>query len=382
MTTQSQHVNGVPLSSALSIDGIPIRNIWLLMLYASKICQLSTSRRVEAEDNPDKIPDLVAEILCRAVEQRLRRNLTAGYWNREAEITRLRGRISLLKTESRQLLRRGRLVCSFDELTMDTPRNRYVRAALMKITRVVGNPTLSRRCRILAHRMERAGVGRDPLSGVYTYSPSSEVPGILGAEDRQMLAAARLAFDLAVPTESSGYFHIASPERQRADWIRRLFEKAVGGFYDVVLPRQEWQVRRNRKIYFAVEESTSGFGPYLSGMETDIELERKSAPQHRIVIDTKFTSILGRNQYDEEKFKRDYVFQIYTYVRSQEDASDPSTLNSTAVLLHPAINLDFDEAATIQGHEFRFLTVNLAADTQTIREQLLRVITPKLPLHL
>ena len=377
MTTQSRQVNGSPSPSALSIDGIPIRNIWLLMLYASELSLLPTSSRVKVEDNPDEIPDLVAEILCHAVDRRLRRNLTAGYYRREAELTRLKGRISLLKTESRQLLRRGRVACSFEELTMDTQRNRYVRAALLKLTRLVSNPTLSRRCRILAHRMERFGVGNDSVSA-FTYSPSSDTPGTLGAEDRQMLAAARLAFDLAVPTEASGHFYFDSPERQKGGWIRQLFENAVGGFYEVVLSRQKWQVYRGKRIYMPVADGTCKIESYLSSMETDIELESQGAPKHRIVIDTKFTSILRRNQYDQERFKREYVFQMYTYVRSQEDAANPISLNSSAVLLHPTIDLDIDEAAHIQGHEFRFLTVDLAANTQTIREQLLRVTVPRL----
>ncbi len=43
------------------------------------------------------------------------------------------------------------------------------------------------------------------------------------------------------------------------------------------------------------------------------------------------------------------------------------------MLLYPALGADYDEAAIIQGHRVRFATVDLAADTPTIRQQLLRI---------
>ena len=98
---------------AATIGRIPVRNLWLLMLYASRFYRtLPTERRSAAEDNPDEIPDLVAEILTRAVERRLRRNLSAEFDRRQDDLTRVRGRIDPLRTERRQLLQRGR-ICLF-----------------------------------------------------------------------------------------------------------------------------------------------------------------------------------------------------------------------------------------------------------------------------
>jgi len=51
--------------------------------------------------------------------------------------------------------------------------------------------------------------------------------------DRQMVYLARLAFDLALRTRPGKQKHPA-PEREE-HWIRKLFERAVGGFYSHVL---------------------------------------------------------------------------------------------------------------------------------------------------
>ena len=95
-----------------------------------------TLREVAVEDNPDDIPDLVAEMLCHQIEHRIQRGLSYGYRPRKAVLGHVRGRIDLLNTERHRLLDRGKVACRFDELTIDTARNRYVRTALEKISKV------------------------------------------------------------------------------------------------------------------------------------------------------------------------------------------------------------------------------------------------------
>ena len=187
------------------IGRVPVRNIWLLLLYASQLHrELPETRRVELENAPDPIPDLVAELLANAVERRMRRNLTVGYLRRADVLNRVRGRIDLLRTERRQLLQRGQVACVFDDLTVDTPRNRCVREALLLLARVIKREPLERRCRELAARLGSAGVRDEPNARRVSGHILRSGAGWTDAEERQMLAAARLAFDLAVPTEQSG----------------------------------------------------------------------------------------------------------------------------------------------------------------------------------
>ena len=109
------------------------------------------------EDAPDNLPDLVAEILAYAVERRLRRLLSSGYRRRAAALPRVRGRIDMLETERHQLLSRGLVACRFEELAMDTPRNRFIRAACERIAGLVTKPELGTRCRRAAGAMRALG---------------------------------------------------------------------------------------------------------------------------------------------------------------------------------------------------------------------------------
>ena len=351
------------------IGRIPVRNLWLLMLYASDLFRDLEKAKVAVEDNPDGIPDLVAEILCRKVERRIKRNLSYGYQSREAVLGRVRGRIELLNTERHQLLDRGKVACRFDELTVDTTRNRFVRSALEEISKIVRSYTLAHRCRSFATTLKRMGVtGERPFRGeVY-----SDRFGRQDAADQSMVSAAHLAFNLALPTEFAGAKHLSLPDRE-ITWIRKLYEKGIAGFYDVVLSRNGWRVDAGKTIGWLIESKSPGIDKILPSMRTDIILDHPGVGR-RIVIDTKFNSIVTSGWYREETLRSGYVYQIYAYLRSQEGNGDPLSANATGLLLHPSVGNMVNEAVVIQDHEIRFATVNLGATTKEIREQLLQVL--------
>lgn len=251
------------------VGRIPVRNLWLLMLYASDLFRSVGQAKVAVEDNPDDIPDLVAEILAHAVDERLRQNLSFGFHEREAELSRARGRIDMLTTESRQLLTRGKVACRFEELTIDTPRNRLVLAALMEISAVVRRPALSRHCRGLANTLKRLGVsGLRPTRA----EVSTDRFGRHDAKDRFMVAAARLALDIALPTEGDGGEYLAMPDREEV-WVRRLYERAVGGFYQVAASQDGWRVCTGKPLGWQIDAKTAGIDAILPSMRTDVVLD-------------------------------------------------------------------------------------------------------------
>ena len=350
------------------VGRIPVRNLWLLLLYASELFRVRGQNFVNQENNPDDLPDLVAEILSHAVEVRQRRQLSLVYRRREAALSRVRGRIDVLATERHQLLARGLVACRFDDLTIDTPRNRFVRAALEAISRLVRRRELAHRCRKLASDMKAMGVSGSPPT---RHQMRSDRFGWCDEGDRYMVAAAELAFDLALPTEVAGDHVLSLPDREE-QWVRRLFERAVGGFYRIVLSPKGWRVATSGALAWQIEESTPGVNQILPSMRTDIVLDHRSSGR-RIVIDTKFTSILKSGWYRDETLSSAYLYQIYAYLRSQVGQGDSSADRAEGMLLYPSLGESVDEATVIQGHRIRFMTVDLTADSSVIRAELLRV---------
>jgi 5-methylcytosine-specific restriction enzyme subunit McrC len=365
-------------SAGISIEGretisrvgrIPVRNLWLLMLYASDLFRDIDSKKVSVEDNPDDIPDLIAEILSHEVERRIRRNLSFGYQSRQAILGRVRGHINLLDTERHRLLNRGKVDCRFDELTINTARNRFVRAALEEIAAIVRRKVLAQRCRSLATTLKRMGVtGERPGRG----EASIDRFGRNDAHDRKMVSAAYLAFDLALPTESAGTKHLSLPDRE-ITWIRKLYEKGIAGFYDATLTGRGWKVEAGKTLGWPIAVKSQGIDKILPSMRTDIVLE-SPAEGRRIIIDTKFNSVVTRGWYREETLRSGYLYQIYAYLRSQEGSGDAFAADASGLLLHPSVGDMVDESVVIQGHEIRFATVDLGAEAKEIRKQLFHVV--------
>lgn len=351
------------------VSYIPIRNIWLLMFYASKMYRSLGQRSVAAEENPDLIPDLAAEILCHAVKDRIARNLSYGYRSQRRDLTRIRGRIDLLDTCRRQLLDRGLIACRFEELTTNTPRNRLVKAALIRLCGLVSRGELAHQCRSLAGDLERLGVtGPCPSRS----ERSAERFGRHDAADQRMVAAAELALTLMLPSEASGNRMLERPDRD-IHWLRLLFESAVTGLYEVNLPGFGWRIRRQQSLRWPASDHTDGMASILPSMRTDITLDHADRGE-RIIIDTKFTNVFTSGRFGAPSLKSDYIYQIYAYLRSQELEDDPRSLTAAGMFLHPTIDRSVDEAVTIQGHRIRFVTIDLTLEAAEMRSALIAIV--------
>lgn len=354
-----------PPATTRLIGRIPVRNIWLLFLYASDLAKFQGQFHAAIEESPT-FSDLIARLLCYAVEKRLRRNLSRGYHQREAVLPRVRGRIDLLKTHTGHLLRQGLVACRFEEHTIDTPRNRLVRGALDALSGRASDAALGHQCRRLAGDLGRLGVGGLKPSRA---DIAADQIGRHDSEDRLVVTLARLVFDLVLPTEQAGSHALTEIEKDEV-LVRQLFEKAIGNFYAAELSAADgWRVFQGRRFSWQVERASDGIAAILPGMITDIVLENRGQ-NRRIVIDTKFTGIFGRSAYREAVLKSGYIYQMYAYLRSQEHSEDLLSKNAEGLLLHPAIDGDVDETVRIQGHDIRFATVDLARPTSEILARL------------
>ena len=142
--------------------------------------------------------------------------------------------------------------------------------------------------------------------------------------------------------------------------------------YTVVLEPLGWTVKTGGSLAWQVGAKTAGIDLLLPSMKTDIVLDHEVAGR-RIVIDTKFTSIVTSGWYTEETFRSGYLYQIYAYLLSQVGAGDSLANRAEGLLLHPSTGVSVDEVVEIQGHSIRFATVDLAAPATEFRRALLRM---------
>lgn len=346
---------------------IPVRNLWLLLLYASDFYKDAGEGAYSLEGNIEQLPALLAQILCQRTEQRLQRNLSQQYQPRQATLSRVRGRIDHIKTHRQQLLAQGKIACQFDQLSLNTPRNAFLRAALSHLATLNPPRKLRQHCQQLARQLQQLGITA-PCPD--RQQISRETFGRHDADDRSLLALARLAFSLQLPQQQQGKLQLPSLDYSDTE-LRRLFEKAVAGFYRHHLQGSHWQVFTGRRRRWPISEQSPGMAAILPGMITDIELE---SPDQRIIIDTKFNSLLISGYYRDSSIRSGYLYQIYSYLRAQEAPDDPRSLTAQGVLLHPSTGTSIDEYAVINQHPIRVITVDLNSDPATMKQQLSQIL--------
>jgi len=223
---------------------------------------------------------------------------------------------------------------------------------------------------MLAHSLNRLGVGHGHES-----LSRAEISSIQIArhqvDDRLMVSLAHAVFNLILPTEDSGTRPLLAAQKGEVN-MPKLFEKAIGRIFAAELPREDgWRVTMSKQHEWPRDSSSSGIDSYLPKMETDIIVENINA-KRRIIIDTKFTDILSNSRFNSRRFrfKRNHLFQLYAYLRSQEKVEDPISFHADGILLYPSIGQNIDETAVIQGHRIRFVTVDLNRPSSEVTDQL------------
>lgn len=351
--------------------GIPVRNLWMLLAYASDLARFLDPLDA-ATDEDTELPDILARLLATVVERRLRRSLSRGYRAREDTLSRVRGRIDWLRTETGLLLQRGQVACRFEELTHDTPRNRLVRAALDAMRDKVADHRVASDCARLSRDLRQAGVsdGRPSRAEMLRDQVARH-----DNDDRVMVQVAQLALDLVLPSQAAGAGKLTRLDRDE-HLLRRIFEKAVAGLYGHELHGTDgWRVRPQAALHWQRGPSTPGLAALLPSMAADIVLEH--GPSRRIVLDTKFTNIVTSRRFGGVGLKSGHLYQLYAYLRSQAGTGDTAADNAEGILLYPALHHRVDEAVMIQGHSFRFVTVDLAAPSAKLHSELLDVVRLK-----
>ena len=324
--------------------------------------------RAEVETAPD-LDGLLASILEKLVQQRLRIGLGRDYLQKSGLLRTIRGRIDFGRSVKGLTLQHNQLYCHFHEFSADVPKNQIIRSTLNRIVRIGAFGQDRTKSAPLKHRLRRLVRDLDQIQVIELNLDLIRRQN-LGRNDRDyglMLAICELLLRRHMPMERAGSHVLPSVDRD-ARTLYSVFERFVARFYHMHL--QNWIVKPQTRLDWNAEKASE----YLPAMKPDLLLAHK--PSGKIVIlDTKFTKyILAGSQYRSAVFQSEHIYQIYAYLRSQEQRSI-NHRSSTGVLLYPAANHHLAERVQLQGHRIDFRTINLALPWEEIERDLLALIT-------
>lgn len=341
---------------------IDVRSVWFLLLYASEFLRRLTGEdreRLLRGERDNDLLDALADVLAARVERRVRTMLALGYRRRIEPLTRVRGRIDHLGTARGQLMQAGRVLCRYDEQTVDLPRYRSMLVTLRAAARRAVSEDVRRRCLTTAQMLERCGVSPvDPTPAQL----STEQFGHFDAEDRTLLALSSLVRDMCAPEHAPGVHELPKIARDEGA-LRRLFEKAVRGFYLHHLGPHGYSISGGRKSWPATGDPADL--AFLPSLNADVVIRGHG---EQVIIECKFGPIFTRHQ-GTAMIKPAYVRQLVSYASVFGDSFEGRT---RAVLLGALVagspGRDLDVA--IGGIPFAVRQIDLSAGPAEIRAAL------------
>ena len=362
--------------------GIPIRNVWHMLLYAWNEVPLNELRGWVLKDafveSAPTLDTLLASVLIRLMQQRLRIGLGHDYVNEAGTLKGLRGRINFAETIKGHALERGQLICEFQGYSANSLKNQIIRstlARLIKVGQFGGQPVHAQEIQQKLRRLLRDLDGIDfvELTPDLIRRQLYARGGIHDHDYRLMLSICDLIVQRQMPSDSKGYTTGIVPLIDRELLVLyKIYERFVANFYRLHL-RPDWEVSAQKRLEWHTPEANER----LPLMIPDIVLQEKRQGAGRmIVLDTKFTAqSLVENQWGKAVFDSSHLYQMYAYLKSQEHVSEAHR-RAVGILLYPAVHNRFSEKVRLQDQVIRLESVDLAAPWQEIEGQLLELVTP------
>ena len=359
-------------SISLTEYGIPIRNLWHMLLYAWEEAPLDAMRgwMMEEAERAPTLDALLTVILIRLMQQRLRIGLGHEYVTQEQTSPSIHGRINFAESLKQRTLDRGQLICNFQGYSANSPRNQVIRSMLARLLKSGQFGPDAASVKDIHQRLRRVLRDMDGIDFI-ELTPDLIRRHALARQDHDyhlMLSICDLIIQRQMPAGSQGEVSQPAPAFERdALVLHRIYERFVANFYRIHL--KGWVVSAQKKLEWHTKEANER----LPLMIPDLMLQEVSS-NRLIILDTKFTArSLVENQWGKPVFDSSHLYQLYAYLKSQEHLSE-AYQNATGILLYPAIRSKLSDQIELQDHTIRIESVDLAAPWEEIESSLIEMI--------
>ena len=350
-----------------NVSRIPIANIWHMLLYAWNEVPLRHYVNVEVDRSPS-LDALLASILAALIQQRIRVGLGRSYVDENRLLRGIRGRIDFVESVKRTSFDFGQAYCRFQTFKTDAPKNQIVRSILMYLVQTGEFGPDKATAEKLRQRLRRIVRTLDDVELIEVTSSVIRRQHLGRNDDdyRLMLSICDLVLQRQMPTEQAGAKHLPGLDRDLVT-LYRIYERFVANFYRIHL--RKWRVLMQHPLQW----HSTKHSEFLPTMVVDLLLSDPDKSR-TIVLDTKFTaSSLIQGRSEKLVFDSSHLYQMYAYLRSQEQVS-AEFQNACGIILYPTVRWQLSEQIELQGHLVGIETVNLALPWGEIEARLLELV--------
>ncbi len=348
--------------------GIPIRNLWHMLLYAWNEATVKAHWSMAEVEAAPTLDALLATILAKLIQQRMRIGLGRSYVDHHQSIQRICGRINFSESLRQRTFERGEAYCEFQQYSANAPKNQIIRSTLARLVQT-GNfgpdGKAAERLRHSLRQLTRALDGVELIELKVDFIRRQQLDHN-DNDYRLMLGICDLVLQRQMPLEETGRHPLPVIDHD-ALVLYDVYERFVANFCRIHL--EGYTVKAQSRLSWHAKQDT----PYLPSMQPDLVIQNNASGEI-IVLDTKFTAkSLIENEWGKEVFDSSHLYQLYAYLSSQKHLSGGHQ-KASGILLYPAVHNKLSEKIELQDHTIRIECVDLAAPWQEIERHLLDLI--------
>jgi len=246
--------------------------------------------------------EILIRIFCEKLTEALRKGMPRRYVGHEEDLPTMRGQLDITRQFTRHAVNPSRLACRFDLLSGDTPLNRIMKAAVVRLLRLSRRSANQQRLRELA----------------FVYADISEVPiaalrwdkVVIDRTNRswqELFAMARLFLQDRYQTTTGG----AGQGTAMLFEMNALFEEYVGRLIARALAGTGLTVSLQGGRLFCLSAEGSERGLFQT--KPDILIRKDGMVTH--VIDTKWKRIASRIDDPKQGVSQADVYQMMAYAQ-------------------------------------------------------------------
>lgn len=322
---------------------IPVRNVYYMLSYAFSVLRGQGYRRVATEEF-DNVAELCAAILIAGVATEVRRGLRRDYVDRTEALPTLRGKVEVSESLRTQALVSQRVVCSFDELSLDTSMNRIIKGTAELLMRSgISRERRRRLGELLTHFAEVEPADVRHVDWNMRFDRNSQTY-------RMLMGVCQLVAKGLLQTTSDGSTRLMDFLDEQS--MCRLYERFILEYYRRCHPGLG---ARASLIGWALDDDRSDM---LPTMRSDITL---ASDDRVLIIDAKYYAHATQSHFDSRTVHSANLYQIFTYVKNK--AADPANAGRevSGLLLYARTDEDVQPNVTyrMSGNRIGAMTLDL-----------------------
>ena len=337
---------------------IRIQNIYYMLAYAFQVLNEQGYKNIATEEF-ENTAELCAAILVRGINTQIKRGLGKEYLPQTESLSCLRGKMNISDTVKTQAFQRKRIVCSYDEFSVNSYMNRIIKSTILVLIRA--DITRSRK-----KELRKLLVFFDDVDIIDLYSVNWNIQYNRNNQTyRMLISICYLVVKGLLQTQSDGSTRIMDFLDEQL--MHRLYEKFILEYYRREFP----QISANAsQIPWQLDDGMSAMLPI---MQTDIMLSHGGKV---LIIDAKYYSRTTQTQYDKHTIISGNLYQIFTYVKNKQVELADKHHQVSGMLLYAKTDDDVfqENEYHMSGNTIGVRTLNLDGDFAMIKSQLNEIV--------